>query len=138
MIYSIKPICDVVVFKAGKIAMVDFVAGPDAQSGWYLPNDLLAELESPDEAAARIVQETFGQSCSDLRLVEVESFSGRDKSWHLAFHYACKIDEDVATMPEGVAAIEWFDPAEMPEPQQVAHHGWYLSVAKSVSTKYAA
>lgn len=138
MIYSIKPICDVVVFRAGKVAMVDFVKGPDAQTGWYLPNDLLHEIETPDTAATRIVAETFGLGCRDLNLVEVESFSGRDASWHLAFHYACQLDEGPVQRGEGIASVEWFDPAEMPEPQTVAHHGWYLSVAQSVITKYAA
>lgn len=138
MASNIKPICDVVVFREGRVAMIDYIRGPDEQVGWYLPNDILNDLEHPDDAAQRIVKDNLGQDCIELGLVDIDSFSGRDGSWHLAFHYACKVKDDVSALPEGISSLKWFDPEQLPARETVAHHGWYLSVLQSVLTKYAA
>ncbi len=132
MTYDIKPICDVVVFSNNHLAMVDYNIGPDNQTGWYLPNDLLENCEDPLDAARRIVKNHFSAECKFLRLAYTESFTGNDGTWHLAFHYACHIDNRELANNEFIKKVSWFDKDKLPNSDQVAHHGWYKIIAQRI------
>lgn len=97
----------------------------DRQSGWFLPDDFLAHLEHPDDAAKRIVREQAGIEEADPDLRDIESFDGG--AWHLVFHYVATVDEAAPVEAHGnVAAAQWFRLADLPAAEDVAHHGWGL------------
>ena len=107
----------------------------DRQRGWFLPDDYLDHGEHPADAATRILREQIGLSAHDLRLFEVESFGGEKTAWHLVFHYHAVLDEIPALAPtENVAEAEWFALDELPDPRDVAHHGWALDVLGRLAT----
>ena len=97
----------------------------DGQRGWLLPDDFLAHLEHPQDAARRIAREQAGIEMLDLRLADVESFNG--DAWHLVFHYVARLEEAVPVAENGnVAAARWFPLEELPPRSEVGHHGWGL------------
>ena len=97
----------------------------DGQSGWFLPDDYLAHLEHPNDAAKRILREQVGNEASNPVLGDIESFNGH--AWHLVFHYVATVDEAAPVAARGnVADARWFPLAELPPPEDVAHHGWGL------------
>ena len=99
----------------------------DGQRGWFLPDDYLAHLEHPDDAARRIVREQAGVEPPELRLAEIESFG--DGVWHLVFHYAGELNDPPQLLPSGnVDAAEWFPLQALPPASEVAHEGWALDV----------
>jgi ADP-ribose pyrophosphatase YjhB (NUDIX family) len=97
----------------------------DGQTGWFLPGDYLAQLEHPNDAAARILAEQAGIEGAALDLGDVESFNGH--AWHLVFRYVTRVAEAVPIEARGnVAEARWFPLAELPSESDVAHHGWGL------------
>jgi ADP-ribose pyrophosphatase YjhB (NUDIX family) len=97
----------------------------DGQTGWFLPDDFLAHLEHPDDAARRIVREQTGIDGVEPRLAEIESFDGG--AWHLVFHYVARLEDAVPVTPAGnIAAAEWFRLDALPPAAEVGHHGWGL------------
>src|SRR5947199_3649395 len=60
---------------------------PDGQKGWFLPNDDLKHVEHPEEGAKRILREQVGIEPSTLKLAQIESFVGNNKSLHLVFDF---------------------------------------------------
>ena len=109
----------------------------DGQTGWFLPDDFLAHLEHPDDAARRILKDQAGIEAAEPALAEIESFDG--DAWHLVFHYTAQLDEPIRVEPTGnVAAAEWFLLDELPPASEVAHHGWGLETLKRVLPRASA
>jgi ADP-ribose pyrophosphatase YjhB (NUDIX family) len=97
----------------------------DGQSGWFLPDDYLAHLEHPNDAAARILAEQAGIEGAAPDLGDIESFNGH--AWHLVFHYVTRVVEAAPVEARGnVAEAQWFPLAELPPESDVAHGGWGL------------
>src|SRR5205085_221376 len=59
---NVKLVADVAVVAEGEVLLVRYAntAKYDGQTGWFLPDDFLAHLEHPDDAARRIVREQTG------------------------------------------------------------------------------
>jgi len=126
---QIKLIVDVTVLSGGSTALLKYATGPDEQAGWFIPNDQLVEPEDPYDAAQRLLRDQIGLEEAEIRLVDVESFTGRDKSWHLALHFAARVAPGTALAPgDGVAELRWFPTDALPPPTDIAHHGWYRGV----------
>lgn len=75
--------------------------------------------------------EQLGLELKDVELEHIESFTGNDGSWHMAFHHLARLPSIPATEPgPDVAQVEWFPLDQLPPRDDVAHHGWALSVLK--------
>jgi ADP-ribose pyrophosphatase YjhB (NUDIX family) len=130
-----KLIADVAVFADGRVLLIRYVDANkyDHEPGWFLPDDLLAHLEHPDAGATRILREQIGFTGAEPRLSQIESFRGRDRSWHLVFHYRLDLTERPAITPSNdVAAIEWFRLDALPARSSVAHHGWAVDTIEAI------
>ncbi|MDZ4713338.1 MAG: NUDIX domain-containing protein [bacterium] len=98
----------------------------DHQKGWFIPDDLLAQSEHPDDAAIRILSEQFNINLCP-KIDHFESFTGNDNSWHLIFHYKAEADELPEVKPsEDIETFQWFGLNDLPGESEVAHHGWAL------------
>ncbi len=113
--------------------LVKYEVGHDQQPGWFLPNDGLHDLEHPEQAAKRVLKEHVGITDATLKLVEVESFSGNDGSWHLIFDYLAFPRTVKISLGPMVSEAKWFEITELPKDDEFAHHGW----GKSVLVKHA-
>jgi uncharacterized membrane protein/ADP-ribose pyrophosphatase YjhB (NUDIX family) len=137
-VQGITLIADVCVLADHQVLMLRYTNtnSHDGQSGWFLPDDLLNDLEHPDKAAARILQEQTSIHDASPVLHHIESFRGMDGSWHLAFHYKLEL-EDVAEGNNngGIAEARWFNIAELPPREEVAHHGWGLGTIRKIASK---
>ena len=68
-------------------------------------------------------------SDSRPKFSHVESFTGRDGSWHLPIHFWLSLAEIPAIQcGQNVEMAEWFDLMALPERGEVAHHGWALDI----------
>jgi len=106
----------------------------DHQAGWFLPDDTMAHLEHPDQAAKRILKEQLNLSVSKLSLNHIESFKGNDGSWHLVFHYEAELDKIPVLNPsKDLEIAEWFALDILPPQNEVAHHGWALGIIKAIT-----
>jgi len=126
-----KLVADVALVHEGRVLLVRYadVNRYDHQRGWFLPDDLMQHLEHPEAAAARILAEQLDLEGVALRLGSVESFRGRDRTWHLAFHHVAELPPELTPGPSpDLAAAEWFPLDALPERGEVAHHGWALDV----------
>jgi ADP-ribose pyrophosphatase YjhB (NUDIX family) len=126
-----KLVADVVLRSGDRVLMVRYrdTRKYDGQRGWFLPDDYLAHLEHPAEAARRIVREQVGVEAPELQLAVIESFG--DGAWHLVFHYAGELDDPAPISTSGnVAAAEWFALDALPDASEVAHDGWALDVLR--------
>src|SRR5919204_437759 len=124
-----KLVADVAVVAGDEVLLVRYrdTSKYDGEAGWFLPDDYLARLEHPDDAARRIVREQVGTESADLRLAEIESFDG--EAWHLVFHYVAGLEDPVEVRAQGnVAAAEWFPIDSLPDAAEIAHHGWAREV----------
>ena len=122
-----KLVADVTLVAEGRVLFVRYrdPSRYDGQKGWFLPDDFLAHLEHPDDAARRIVTEQTGIAELEPRLAEIESFDGG--AWHLVFHYLAEVDSAVPVEAVGnVGEAEWFPLEALPPAAEVAHHGWGL------------
>jgi ADP-ribose pyrophosphatase YjhB (NUDIX family) len=130
-----KLVADVALVAENRVLFVRYrdTARYDGETGWFLPDDFLAHLEHPDEAARRILREQAAGTAAEPRLAEIESFDGG--AWHLVFHYvaaAASAEPVVAT--GNVAQAEWFPRDDLPPAAEVAHHGWGLQTLERVLT----
>ncbi len=124
---EIKLVADVAIFHQGKVLLVTYIDTNkyDHQQGWFLPDDLIAFAEHPEDAIQRIIREQLGTELPDVRLAHIESFQGNDSSWHLVFHYR----GDLQDVPEfdysnDLNQAEWFDVENLPDMSTIAHRGW--------------
>ena len=127
-----KLVADVAVTAEGRVLLVRYrdTRRYDGQQGWFLPDDFLAELEHPDDAAARILRE---QATLEAKpgLSFIESFG--NGAWHLVFHYRLALGSSPSISPgSNVAALEWFALDALPAADDVAHGGWALDVLSRV------
>ncbi len=126
-----KLVADIAVISEGHILMVQYrdTTRYDGQTGWFLPDDFLENLEHPDDAAVRIGKSQLGLDVSSARLGFIESFG--DGAWHLIFHYrADPVRKPAVRKGDNVVAMEWFDLRSLPPPAEVAHHGWCLDTVE--------
>jgi ADP-ribose pyrophosphatase YjhB (NUDIX family) len=124
-------ICDVAVVAGDSVLMVTYrdLDKYDGEGGWFLPDDVLHEFEHPTKAATRIAREQLGLELKDVHLEHIESFQGNDGGWHLSFHHLAKFPSAPAIEAAPVVArAEWFPLDDLPDRDEVAHHGWALSV----------
>ncbi len=122
-----KLIVDITLLKDDEMLLVRYKNKNkyDHQSGWFLPDDLLQELEHPDDAAKRIIFEQLGISLNEVKISFVESFIGNDKSWHIVLHYVTEIKGDVSAVPTiEIQEYKWFNIKDLPEKKDIAHQGW--------------
>lgn len=127
-------VADVALFAGDRVALVRYASGYDGQAGWFLPDDELKHLEHPDKAARRILSEQLGLSDVPVTLHHIESFRGNNRTWHLAFHYTAKLDDASSVVPSSnLTACEWFPMDALPDRAEVAHHGWALTVLRSIT-----
>jgi ADP-ribose pyrophosphatase YjhB (NUDIX family) len=127
-------VADVALLAEGSVALVRHLDTRryDGQTGWFLPDDYLAHLEHPVDAAARVVQEQVGVSVQGVELGQIESFG--DGAWHLAFHYVARLDRRPELRPgRNVRDAAWFPFDALPPHEVVAHHGWALDILKEVA-----
>ena len=129
--HPVKLIADIVVTHGSRVLMVEPVGGQDGETGWFLPDDLMREVEHPEAAATRVLDEQLGLGATDLTLSHVDSFTGNDGTWHLAFHYVARFDTIPALNPAArITRTEWFARDGLPPRDQTAHGGWHLGVIK--------
>lgn len=124
-----KLVADVALFARDRVLLVKYedTSRYDGQKGWFLPDDYLGHVEHPRDAAARIVRDQAGFEPPDLTLDHIESFG--NGAWHLIFHFRASLREPVPpSRGDNVEAAEWFPLGALPEPDDVAHHGWALDV----------
>ncbi len=128
-IHQVKLVVDVALIHEGKVLLTRY-RDPDAydgQKGLFLPNDLLRDREDPEDAAARVIAAQLGVSNLPLDLAFAESFTGRDRSWHLALHYFVRCNEIPSLkVSSQLAEPAWFDLDALPPRSDVAHGGWAL------------
>jgi ADP-ribose pyrophosphatase YjhB (NUDIX family) len=130
-----KLVADVAVLSDGSVLLVKYrdTGRYDGQKGWFLPDDFLEHEEHPDEAAKRILRDQVGLADVSAALHHVESFG--NGAWHLIFHFAIELPERPAAKPsENVKTAEWFALDALPDPNDVAHHGWAIDVVRQVTT----
>lgn len=130
-----KLIADIALFTNNEVLLLKYKDANkyDLQKGWFLPDDMLLEYEHPDEAADRIILEQLNLSNINPVLDHIESFKGKDSSWHLVFHYKAEINEqfDIVKSDE-IEEFDWFDRSELPDKKEVAHNGWALYTIKTI------
>jgi ADP-ribose pyrophosphatase YjhB (NUDIX family) len=100
----------------------------DNQPGWFLPNDELKHVEHPEVAAKRVLKSQAGIENAMLKLVDVESFIGDARTWHLSFDYLAFPTTMKVAKGEGVAEARWFEIDELPDVEEFAHKGWGRAV----------
>ncbi len=125
---------DVALFDRNKVLLVRYRrAGYD--TGWYLPDVLLKDLENPDDGAKRVLTDQLGVNCLNMSLSHIESFKA-DGLWHLAFHYKAELEPlaDVDPVDE-IAEMHWFPLSQLPERNAVGLNGWALATIKQISEK---
>ncbi|HZD13367.1 MAG TPA: NUDIX domain-containing protein [Candidatus Binatus sp.] len=114
----------VVLLHHNSALLVKYREMPDGQKGWFLPNDDLKHVEHPEEGAKRILREQVGIEPSTLKLAQIESFVGNDKSWHLIFDFlAFPLSMKITKAPSLLDA-QWFEIEKLPPVSEFAHHGW--------------
>lgn len=136
--HNCKLITDITILSGGKTLLVKYKDGNkyDHQTGWFLPDDMLLNLEDPDNSAKRILSEQLGISNCEVKISFVESFQGNDKSWHIVFHYKTDLENTAEIKPSGdIESCEWFDLSNLPDKKEVAHHGWALYTLQETSGK---
>jgi len=135
---AIKLVADAALLFKNKVLLVKYTDTNkyDHQKGWFLPDDLLQFNEHPDDGIHRITIEQIGIDVPGLKLDHIESFTGKDGSWHLIFHYAANLD----SLPEvktdsNISSCTWFDVENLPEDKAIAHHGWAKYTIEAILAK---
>jgi len=78
------------------------------------------------------ILEQIGLELPEVRLGHIESFG--NGAWHLIFHFRADVKKAHAVPITGnVAAAEWFDLKNLPDPATVAHHGWAVDVLRALT-----
>jgi hypothetical protein len=67
-------------------------------------------------------------------LKQIESFRGRDKTWHMSFHHACQLGRRPQIKPStDLETTQWFQMDKLPPRSEFAHHGWSLDAISAVT-----
>ncbi len=128
-------VADVALLTGGKVLLTRYkdVNKYDHQLGWFLPDDALNHFEHPESAAKRILKEQVNATVPKLTLSFIESFKGDSGTWHMSFHYKAELEEPPPIRPsEDVKSAEWFPVNQLPDRNEVAHHGWAISVLREM------
>ena len=128
-------IADVAVIAEGSVLLVRYGDAEqyDGETGWFLPDDELHRLEHPGRAAIRIAKEQLGLELQRPRLGLIESFQGNAGTWHLCFHSVDELDARPELSPAApVAEARWFPLDLLPPKEEVAHHGWALTILERI------
>ena len=70
----------------------------------------------------------LGIENATLKLVDIESFIGDTKTWHLSFDYLAFPTGMNLAKGEGVAEAKWFEIDKLPRMEEWAHKGWGRAV----------
>ncbi|MDA0220845.1 MAG: NUDIX domain-containing protein [Proteobacteria bacterium] len=134
--HSAKLIANVAILTPDRALLVKYGEGHDGDGGWMLPDDLLADGEHPDYAAARVLREHLGMKVRPV-LAFVDSFTGGDDTWHIVFNYVADLTHGPPIKPgENVTGSGWLMLSSLPGTQDMAHRGWAADVlARIVSTR---
>ena len=100
----------------------------DNQPGWFLPNDELRHVEHPEVGSKRVLKTQVGIENATLKLVDIESFIGDAKTWHLSFDYLAFPTGMNLAKGEGVAEAKWYEIDKLPRMEEWAHKGWGRAV----------
>ena len=99
---------------------------PGYDTGWYLPDVLLRDLEHPEEGAKRVLNEQLGIGSREVSLSHIESLS-LDGIWHLAFHYKAMAEKGLIVHPsKEIADSRWFPITALPVQRDTGSNGWAL------------
>lgn len=131
-----KLVADVAILSEGRVALVRYrdTKPYDGQRGWFLPDDYLAHLEHPRDAATRIAHDQVDLEVDDVRLDHVESFG--NGAWHLVFHHVVRLESAPELRAgENVLAAEWFGLRALPSKSEFAHEGWALDVLETIGAR---
>ena len=129
MTHECKLIATATVIAGDEVLLVKYAQMPDHQRGWFMPHDLLERLEHPRDAAARALRQQLGVEVASLPLRQIESFRGRDGTWHMSFHYLARLSgKPELRTSDDLAAAQWFRRDALPPRDEVSHHGWALDV----------
>lgn len=131
-----KLIADVTLQAGDQVLMVKYADtnSYDMQPGWFLPNNLIHFGEDPTEAISRIAKEQLGLQALQPKIHHVESFIGRDKSWHLVFHFVATFNQIPELKPDEkeIKSAQWFSSDKLPDAKEVAHHGWAIATLRNI------
>ena len=134
--HNCKLISDITILSGNKTLLVKYKDGNkyDHQTGWFIPDDQLLNLEDPDDSAKRILKEQLSITNCEVKISFIESFQGNDRSWHIIFHYRTDLNSAAEIKPSvEIETYEWFDLNELPDKKDVAHHGWALYTLKEIT-----
>jgi len=127
---NVKLIATLSLLTPEEVAYVAYLTAPDTEAGWFLPNDLLRSRENPYAAAKRIAHTQLGVEPREVQLVDVDSFTGNDGTWHIAFHFRAEAGDPKAVKGGAeIARLEWMPLGALPEKLKVAHGGWFNGIA---------
>lgn len=130
--HNAKLIANVAILTPDRALLVKYGEGHDGDAGWMLVDDLLNQGEPPDTAAGRVLRDHLGINAAP-KLVFVESFTGGDGTWHIAFNYVAEFTHALPLKPAAhVAGTGWFMLDNLPERSAMAHRGWALRVLEQV------
>lgn len=115
-----------------RTVLVRYRARPDQQTGWFVPHAELAASTHPEAAAAAVLQRQLGLSAAKLQIKSVDSFTGKDRSWHLPMTFAADVSTIELVLGPDVLEARWFDRTELPSRRDVAHGGWGLDLLAEV------
>ena len=121
---------DTVVYKDGKVLMIKRATDPDAGK-YALPGGYLDKGESAELAAAREVKEETGLEVEIIKLIGVRSDPARYRQI-VEIGFVGKVIGGQEMAGDGVAAIEWFDPNQLPEEISMDHGKIIKSVLPSI------
>ena len=134
MLPRLQLVSDVTLFMRNESAKVLLVRyrRPGYDTGWYLPDVLLRDLEHPEEAAKRVLREQLGVGSREVSLSHIESLS-LDGIWHLAFHYKAVAEKDLIVHPSAdIADSRWFPLTTLPAHRDTGSNGWALKTIERV------
>ncbi len=121
-------VCHVAVLHHNSALLVKYAEMIDQQRGWFLPNDDLRHVEHPEAGTKRILKEQVGIEDSTTKLVDIESFIGNNKTWHLIFDYLAFPTNMNVTKGKGIQEAKWFEIDRLPPAEEFAHNGWGRAV----------
>ena len=119
-------------YSGDDVLLVKYRDMPDHQSGWFVPHVMLNEKEHPESAAKRTLADQFGIADAAMMFSHFESFTGRDGTWHLIFHF--KSQQNARELPKRsseLAAAEWFAKDKLPPTSEISHHGWAADIVEA-------
>ena len=130
-------VADVTLLHENRVLMIRTNSGPppEGHDGWYLPDDYVGDLEHPDDAARRILEEQADTSPEYVKLSHIDSYVADDGAWNLAFHYVAHVSAAGDIESEDAQEICWFELGALPESSEVANLGRPLAVvARAVNS----